>query len=461
MSDSSKEIGEKTEGVLFKVTKELTEEILAALAAQDRKALLNLLGGLHDADLAQVISSFGVEERKEILKYTQILITAEMIIGFDPVIRQEAIECIGLAGLAGLAEGLGRDSRAKLVQSLSEEQQKELIHFFPREERYVLEQRLSYPEGSAGRVMQREIVVVPSYWTVEKVGYFLRTLEKLPEDLKGVYVVESRHVPIGFIPLGGLLRFPATTPVTEIMEEIAVSVPVTTTQEEVAYTFRHYGLSSVTVVDEVGRLLGIIATEQVVHILGEEVDEALFKRGGVRGSDFYATYLSTWYKRVGWLMVTLINTFVSVMVLSWFKKSIEQMALLAVLMPIVSSMAGSSGMQVATVMVRAIAMRELQLRNVFRTVTKEIAVSFLHSGFFAIVLMGVFFWFHGDVRLAAVLVWALAFSFFWSSIIGVLLPFILERFGMDPAVSAGPILSALTDIIGFGSFLGLATLLLL
>jgi magnesium transporter len=240
-------------------------------------------------------------------------------------------------------------------------------------------------------------------------------------------------------------------------------IPATMDQETVAHIFRQYGIVSAPVVDDSGRLIGVITVDDVVHVIEEEAEEDLLGIVGVSETDFHAPAGSTAWRRVRWLIVTLCNSAIAATVISQFQATIEQIVALAVLMPIVAAMGGNAGVQVITVTVRALATRDLQPRGtaIWRLIGKELAVGAINGAVFALIVgLATALWFD-SWSLGAVLAGAMIFNMIWAGLAGTLIPVTLARFEIDPAIGAGPFLTTTTDVLGFFSFLGLATLFLL
>lgn len=290
----------------------------------------------------------------------------------------------------------------------------------------------------------------------------MRSDADLPSTFYDIYVIGPDYHPLGSVPVSRLLRTDRPVPVTEIMVPDLKLIPAEMDQENVAFLFRQYGLVSAPVVDEGGRLLGAITVDDVVNVIDEEAEEDLLALGGVGETDFHASIPETAFRRMRWLVVTLVNTLIAATVISRFDATIEQIVALAVLMPIVAAMGGNAGMQVVTVTVRALAMRDLAPgSNVWRVVFKELAVAALNSTVFAAIMGGVAAVWFSSLQLGLVLGAAMIFNMMWAGLAGTLIPLTLSRLGMDPAISAGPFLTTTTDVLGFFSFLGLATIVLL
>jgi magnesium transporter len=309
--------------------------------------------------------------------------------------------------------------------------------------------------------MQRELVAIPAHWTVGETIDFLRSEKELPDDFYDLFVVDETHKPAGSVPLSRVLRSPRASRLSELMETELRLVPADMDQEAVAYLFRQYALVSAPVVDEAGRLIGVVTVDDVVRVIDEEAEEDLMKIVGASDTDFHAPPHIIAWQRVRWLVVTLINTLIAATVISQFQDTIQHTVALAVLMPIVAAMGGNAGVQVITVTVRALATRDITPQsNLLRIVGKELVVGLLNALVFAAILGVVAAWWFGHVELGLVLAGAMIFNMIWAGMAGTLIPLAMDRLGFDPAIGAGPFLTTTTDVLGFFSFLGLATLFL-
>lgn len=446
---------------LYGPSEELLENVSAALAEGDIPQVEALIEDLHPADVADLIEHLEPDERKLFVEITRHVIEAETISHLDETVRDEIVEQLGPRAVAEVVGELDTDDAVELLEDLEPEQQREVLESMPAEERVLLQQSLTFPEDSAGRLMQRELVAVPSHWTVGETIDFLRNAKDLPDDFYDLFVVDPAHKPIGSVPLSRAMRSPRDTKLTDVMETELRLVPADTDQEAVAYLFRQYALVSAPVVDDAGRLIGVVTVDDVVRVIDEEAEEDLMKIVGASDTDFHAAPHVIAWQRVRWLVVTLINTMIAATVISQFQDTIQHLVALAVLMPIVAAMGGNAGVQVITVTVRALATREITPQsNVLRIVGKELIVGFLNALVFAAILgLVATIWF-GHVELGLVLAGAMIFNMVWAGFAGTLIPLAMDRLGFDPAVGAGPFLTTTTDVLGFFSFLGLATLFL-
>jgi magnesium transporter len=446
---------------LYGPSEALMENVSAALAEGDIPQVEELIEDLHPADVADLIEHLEPEERKLFVEITRHVIEPETISHLDETVREEVVEQLGPQAVAQVVTGLDTDDAVELLEDLAPEQQEQVLRSVPAEDRVLLQQSLTFPEDSAGRLMQRELVAIPAHWTVGQTIDFLRSNKELPDDFYDLFVVDEMHKPAGSVPLSRVLRSPRATRLADIMETELRPVSADTDQEAVAYLFRQYALVSTPVVDHAGRLIGVVTVDDVVRVIDEEAEEDLMKIVGASDTDFHAPPHVIAWQRVRWLVVTLINTMIAATVISQFQDTIRHTVALAVLMPIVAAMGGNAGVQVITVTVRALATRDITPQsNVLRIIGKELVVAFLNALVFAAILGVVASWWFGHRELGYVLAGAMIFNMVWAGVAGTLIPLAMDRLGFDPAIGAGPFLTTTTDVLGFFSFLGLATLFL-
>jgi magnesium transporter len=446
---------------LYGPSEKLLENVSAALAQGDIPQVENLIEDVHPADVADLIERLEPEERKLFIEITRHVIEAETIAHLEDSVREDVVEQLGPEAVAEVVTELDTDDAVEILEDLDQEQQEQVLNSVPPEERTLLAEGLTYPEDSAGRLMQRELVAAPSHWTVGETIDHLRSSKDLPDDFYDLFVVDPAHKPMGSVPLSRAMRSPRATKLTEIMETELRLVPATMDQEAVAYLFRQYALVSAPVVDEAERLIGVVTVDDVVRVIDEEAEEDLLKVVGVSDTDFQAPAPVIAWRRVRWLVVTLVNTLIAALVISRFQETIQHVVALAVLMPIVAAMGGNAGVQVITVTVRALAARDITpASNMWRIVGKEMLVGLMNAIVFSAILgTAAALWF-GHIELGFVLAAAMVFNMIWAGFAGSVIPLVMNRLGFDPATGAGPFLTTTTDVLGFFSFLGLATLFL-
>ena len=444
----------------FLVSDELVEAVGDTLERGDTEAVSGLLQPLHVADLADLLEYLTKDERQLAVTIMGPSMDPEVLAHLDPAIREEVIEQIGPRGLVRALSELDSDDAVDVFEDLDEDFQHRILAALPREYRLLLEESLSYPEDSAGRLMQREIVVVPSAWSVGETIDFMREAEDLPDDFYDLFIVNPKHHPIGSIPLSRVLRTRRPIRVTEIMETELYQIPVTMGQEDVAYLFRQYGLVSAPVVDDAGRLIGVITVDDVVHVIDEEAEDDLMKLGGLSEVDLYSAAIDTAKSRFSWLVVNLMTAILASAVIGLFEDTIERVVALAVLMPIVASMGGNAGTQTVTVAVRAIAMKDLTAANAWRFVGKEVLVGCFNGIMFAVLTGGVAWVWFDSLSLGILMGVAMIVNMVVAGLAGTMIPLGLEKLGVDPAIASSVFLTTVTDVVGFFAFLGLAALFL-
>lgn len=446
---------------LYGVSQETIRALEEALESGENEQVEHLIEPLHAADVSVVIEYLSPTLRYRLIEHLRPHFDPDILFHLNETVCEEVVEQLGTREIAEAITGLKTDDAVALIEDLDEHQQKEILDSIPLGERLILEEVLTYPEDSAARLMQREVVCVPSSWTVEEITRYMAKEETLPDKFYDVFVVDINQILRGEVPLSLLLRQPPSTKITDIMSVDIKPIPALMDQEEVALLFRKYGLVSAPVVDDKGRIVGMITVDDVVNVIEEEAEEDIMLLSRVTESDFYEPLLSTSYSRIGWLLITLFNTLIAVIVISQFQHTIEKMVALAVLMPISAAMSGNAGMQAVTVTVRAIANRELGGSNMNRAIWKEIFVGLINGVVFGAMMGSIAaFWF-SDSALGMVLGGALIFNMVWAAVGGVILPIVIDRMGMDPAISAGPFLTTTTDLLGFATFLGLANYFLI
>ncbi len=445
----------------YELPAEVTRDVAQAIEAGDLARLRALVEPLHPADAAELLQQLTREQRERLIEADPRLVRPDALRHLDPAVRAELIGRAGPDLLAEAVAALESDDAIALLEPLDLSAQLDVLRRIPARARAILEQGLTYPEDSAGRLMQRELVAVPAWWSVGAAIDFLRASGELPERFYDLFIVDPAHRPVGAVPLSRVLRSRREVRLADIAVEDFHSVAVEANQEEVAYLFRKYGLVSAAVVDEAHRLIGVITVDDVVQVIDEEAEEDMLRLGGVVEDDLYRALLDTTRARFSWLAVNLLTAIAAASIISLFQGSIARLVALAVLMPVVASMGGNAGTQTLTVAVRAIATRELTAANALRFIGKELLVGSFNGVLFAIVagtLAAIWF---TNLRIGLVLGAAMVVNLAVAGLLGTLVPLGLERMKIDPAVASGVFVTTATDVVGFFSFLGLATLVLL
>ncbi|MCB2099273.1 MAG: magnesium transporter [Rhodobacterales bacterium] len=445
---------------------DLIDSLREALQSEDTERVETLTLPLHDADLADVIERLPGDERNALVHVLRDTLNPEVLSELDITVRESVIEQLDVEEVAAFVAEMATDDAVELVSEMDAANQREILDAIPAEDRTLIEQGLAYPDDSAGRLMQRELVTVPKYYSVGETIDFMRLSADrdeayLPPQFYEIYVVDPAHRPIGAVPLSRLLRTRRPVRVQDIMDTELRTIPVAMDQEEVAFLFRQRDLVSAPVIDPGGRLIGAITIDDVVDVIDEEHEEDIMRLGGVREDDLYSAVLATTRSRFSWLLVNLGTAVAASLVIGLFEATIEQIVALAVLMPIVASMGGNAGTQTLTVAVRALATRELTPSNAWRIVGKELMVGSINGVLFAL-LTGVvaWLWFESPV-IGGIIAAAMVINMVVAGLAGTTIPLALARMKIDPAIASSVFLTTVTDVVGFFAFLGLAAWLLM
>lgn len=436
--------------------------IREALDEEDHEKLKFLFEELGPYDKADLLEKVNVETRLRLLSFGHSLFEPEVFTYIQEEVRRQILEEMEPSQIAGIISELDSDDALDLILPLEEEFKHEIIRKLSAKTRLVLQEGLSFPEESAGRLMQREFVAVPQFWTVGKtIDYLRAAADDLPDNFYDLIVIDPSYHIAGEIPLHRLVRARRSEKLEALTLDETHPIPATMDQEEVAEIFRNEDLASAPVVDEDGRLLGIITYDDVIDVIDEEAQEDLLKLGGIEEDDLYRSIIPTAYSRFRWLFINLFTAFMAAAVVSLFQVTIEKVVALAVLMPIVAGMGGNAGTQALTVAVRALATKELSDTNRWRFIGKEVAVGMVNGVMFAaIVGLVAGLWFH-DPKLGTVIASAMITNLIVAGFFGAAIPITLDKLDIDPAIASSVFLTAMTDCIGFMSFLGLATLFLI
>jgi magnesium transporter len=440
---------------------DLVRDVALALHDGDSQRAALLVEDLHPRDLADVIELLSPDHRIALIQALGPAFDYEVLSEIDETVRDQLSEALPNDLLARAVTELDTDDAAYLIENLEQADRDEILAQMPKGDRAALERQLEYPEESAGRLMQSDFVAVAPYWTTDQVIEHARETDDLPDSFSEIFVVDPTFRVLGIVELSRLLRTKRDVPVSDIMETDLHVVLATADQEEVARQFERYDLFSAPVVDQNGKLVGVITVDDVVEVIQDEADEDMLALGGVGDESLADSVAETARSRVPWLIVNLGTAVLASFVIQLFDATIEQMVALAVLMPVVASMGGNAGTQTMTVTVRALATNKLGAANARRIITRETLVGLLNglvlSGIMATI---VFLWF-GSGKLGAVIGAAMVVNLLFAAVAGILIPLALDRLNLDPAPASGVFVTMVTDCVGFFAFLGLASLFLI
>jgi len=441
----------------YALDRKTVSAVMDAVDAQDRDTLVALMDPLHPADIADLLEQMDGGTRRAAVSLYDKEFDGDILSELDDGLRQEIISYLRPDVLIEAVRDLESDDVVDLIEDLESENQTAVLDALDDSDRLAVEQSLKYPEYSAGRLMQREIVMAPEHWNVGQAIDFLRNSDELPEQFYHVVLVDPRMHPVANVTLGKLMSSKRSVPLVDLAEDIFKVIPVNQDWSEIAYAFNQYHLISAPVIDELDRLVGVITIDDAMTVMDEEHEEDILRLAGVgEESSLSDSVIRTTRQRLPWLAVNLVTAILASIVISLFEVTIQQFVALAVLMPIVASMGGNAGTQSLTVAVRAIATKDLTGSNVWRVIRREILVGAINGAVFAI-LMGIvgLIWFDSLV-LASVIAVAMVVNLVVAGLAGTGIPIVLEKLNIDPALASGAFVTTVTDVVGFFAFLGLA-----
>ena len=435
--------------------------VVDALALADTQLVLRLVKPLHAADMADLIGLIAPKERAALLQALGADLDSEVLTELDEDVRDTVLKDLAPRDIARVVQEIDSDDAVQLIEDLPPDERASVLEHVSEVDRTAVEQALTHVEDSAGRLMQQEIVTVPPFWNVGQVIDHMRATDGLPDQFFEIYVVDEGFHPSGCVPISRLMQAQREKPIRELMDTDQQLISTDMDQGEVAYLFNQYHLLSSAVVNDDGRLVGMITIDDIVDVIKEEDTEDIHALGGVKDEGLSDGVLVTSQRRFSWLLVNLVTAVLASVVIAFFEDVIQQVVALAILMPIVASMGGNAGTQTLTIAVRAIATRDLTPSNAFRIIVREVLVGGVNGLLFA-VLMGLVggIWFQ-SVTLGLVLAIAMVVNLICAGAAGIMVPLGLQRSGADPAIASTVFVTTVTDLIGFFVFLGLGALLLI
>ncbi len=435
---------------------EFVRRVLERVQAGDPEGARGLVEPLHPADVADLFELIDRDERRALAAALQDLLDGDVFAEMNDWVRDDLIDALEPHEVAHIAGQLETDDAVAIIEDMEEDDQRAVLRALDPDDRAAIEEALTFPEESAGRLMRRDLIAVPEHWTVGQVIDYLRAGDDLTTDFWEIYVVDPQHHPVGTCMLSWILRTQRHVQVLDVMQREQTLIPVDMDQEEVALRFQKYALISAAVVDQSGRLVGMITVDDIVHIIQEEASEDVLLLSGVGEGDINEPVIDAYKSRVRWLVANLFTALVASTIISQFEGTIAKMVALAVLMPIVAGVGGNAGTQTLAVTVRALAMNQLTHSNTWRAIAREIRVAALNGATIAFLIGAGVTLFFGNPVLGGVIAAAMLTNIIIAGLAGVLVPLALERAGADPAVASSVFVTMVTDSMGFLVFLGLA-----
>ena len=449
MTESIAEIS-KNQKIIF--NNEFIDKIIVDIEAANNLEIKSSLKDLHAADIAELLEFLSTNQRTYLLNQLDSEDYTDVLAELDDSIIDQTVNLLQHEKVAKSISDMETDDAVGLIESLEPDTQKKILDKVSAEDREIFNESLNYPEDTAGRRMQKEIVSMPSFWTVGQAIDYLRDEEELPEDFFELFIVDPSNKPLGSVSVSKVLRSNRKIRLNDITIESPIFIPADMDQEEAAMTFEKYSLVSAGVVDKNGRLIGRLTADDIMWVLQEEAEEDILRMGGVIETEMNQGIIKSTRKRFIWLFLNLLTAILASIVISFFDASIEKMVALAVLMPIVASMGGNAGTQTLTLTVRALATKDLVQNNRRKIFSKEITISILNSIIFAIITaVAAQLWFQ-DFYLSIIVGSAMVVNILSAGFFGFLIPYGLNYFRVDPAIASSVFVTTITDVVGFLSF---------
>jgi len=450
----------KDKKVNFEFNKEYIKVVTSKIANNDAQFITNSFNEMHPADAADIIEHLDQNDRESLIKLNNFNIDPEVFIELNESVQSEIIAYLSPDTIVRLLKNLESDDAITILENVDEKDKNTILSSLPPKDRFALLESLSYPEDTAARIMQREFTAIPSNWSVGQTIDYLRENKDLPEEFLEIFIIDEGFKPIGTVPSSKVLTTSRETKMLSIMSESQLLIPVDMDKEEVGNVFENYNLNSAAVVDKSSKLVGMIMYDDVLTVLKEEAEEDALRLAGVGDEEITDGVFKKTRRRFNWLLLNLFTAFLATWVISLFGATIEQMVVLAFLMPIVASMGGNAGMQTLAVTVRTLATNDLTKNNFSQNILKEFNIGILNGIIFALIsALVVQFWFQ-DTLLSIIISMSMIVTMIIAGLFGILVPITLKKMDIDPAIASSVFVTTITDVIGFVSFLGVSAYIL-
>jgi len=446
----------KDKKVNFEFNKEYIKVVTSKISNNDAEFITNSFNEMHPADAADIIEHLNQSDRESLIKLNKFNIDPQVFIELNEAIQSEIIAYLSPESIVRLLKNLESDDAITILENVEEKDKNSILSSLPPKDRFALLESLSYPEDTAARIMQREFTAIPSNWSVGQTIDYLRDNKDLPEEFLEIFIIDEDFKPIGTVPSSKVLTTSRETKMFSIMSESQLLIPVDMDKEEVGHVFENYNLNSSAVVDKTNKLVGMIMYDDILTVLKEEAEEDALRLAGVGDEEITDGVFKKTRRRFNWLLLNLFTSFLATWVISLFGATIEQMVVLAFLMPIVASMGGNAGMQTLAVTVRTLATNDLTKNNFTQNILKEFNIGILNGIIFAVIsALIVQIWFQ-DNLLSLIISMSMIITMMVAGLFGIVVPITLKKMSIDPAIASSVFVTTITDVIGFVSFLGVS-----
>jgi magnesium transporter len=445
----------------YDLDQKVVKDLIESIDNRDLEKVNEIIKTIDSVQLAYFLSTAVNDHREELVNILDHYLLSDALVHVVPDLQIKIIETLGEESTAKLLMLLDIEDIVTIVKDLDSKHLENILSYLPDQTKKSVKELLSYPEESAGRLIHKDMVIAPYYWTINQLIDFLRNYKKIPENFYQIFIINSKLEPIGSVNLNKVISNSGETIIEEIMDPDIKIIKTGVDQEEVARVFQDYSLLSAPVVNKHGKIIGVILIEDVIKVVQQETEEDVLKISGVSANDINAPIHKTIIKRLPWLLFNLLAATICSIVVGFFDNAIEMFIALPIIMPIIASMSGNVGSQTVVLTIRAIATKYLTEQNAKRILIKELIIGFINGIILSTIsVMVLAIRFH-NFKIEMIFVASMITMSIIATFIGAFIPIMLHRLKSDPAVSSSILTSATTDILSALIFLGLATMFLL
>ncbi len=420
-----------------------------------------IIGEAHIADLAGFFNRTTGSQKEKTLKLLSEQQVSQLIIELDISVMPIIVEMVGPKKIAKIINAIDVDDAIYVLDSLEEEGREAILSYLNKNKKKEISEGFSYPEDSAGRLMQKEFISVPEHWTISQTLDYMQGKQEASEVFHEIFVTNPKFSPIGSVPLSTLISKSGDSLISSVMNVEIKPVQANLEETEVSYLFKKYGFITVPVVNKHARLVGVITLADVFEVIDKNAEENIMHMGGVREDDVYLNVIEVVRSRFPWLLISLLATTLCSLVVNYYHNTIQQAVILSAIMPIVAGISGNAGTQTMTVTVLSIASKEITALNILRVIRNQIISCSCNGFVLALLGGGILMLLHRNLTLSFVFGLAVVINFALAGFLGSVIPILLDKLDFDPAIASSVFVTTATDVLSFGIFLSLASQLLI